>query len=127
MAAMGIALLATGHIHRFMVPVWVVLLASAAIGFGTYAGGWRIIRTLGWRIYKLDPATGVGAQLAGAATIQAATLFGLPVSTTHVITGSVIGAGGPRRLTAAGWGGGGEIVAALDPATPPPAALHRAP
>jgi PiT family inorganic phosphate transporter len=112
MAAMGMALLATGHIHKFTVPIWVVLLAATAIGFGTYAGGWRIIRTLGWRIYRLEPATGVGAQLAGAATIQVATFFGLPVSTTHVITGSVIGAGAPRRLTAKGWGVGANIVAA---------------
>jgi inorganic phosphate transporter, PiT family len=112
MAAMGMALLATGHIHKFTVPIWVVFLAATAIGFGTSAGGWRIIRTLGWRIYKLDPATGVGAQLAGAATIQAATFFGLPVSTTHVVTGSVMGAGAPRRLTAAGWGVGANIVAA---------------
>jgi len=112
MAAMGMALLATGHFQKFTVPIWVVFLAATAIGFGTYAGGWRIIRTLGWRIYKLDPATGFGAQLAGAATIQVATLFGLPVSTTHVVTGSVIGAGAPRRLTAAGWGVGANIVAA---------------
>jgi PiT family inorganic phosphate transporter len=112
MAAMAMALLATGHIVKFSVPVWVVFLAAIAIAFGTYAGGWRIIRTLGWRIYKLDPATGVGAQLAGAATIQVATFFGLPVSTTHVITGSVMGAGAPRRLTAAGWGVGANIVTA---------------
>jgi PiT family inorganic phosphate transporter len=112
MAAMGMALLATGHLQKFTVPVWVVLLAATAIGFGTYAGGWRIIRTLGWRIYRLEPATGVGAQLGGAATIQAATFVGLPVSTTHVTTGSVIGAGAPRRLTAAGWGVGANIVAA---------------
>jgi PiT family inorganic phosphate transporter len=112
MAAMAMALLATGHLTKFTVPIWVVVLAAIAIAFGTYAGGWRIIRTLGWRIYKLDPATGVGAQLAGAATIQVATFFGLPVSTTHVVTGSVIGAGAPRRLTAAGWGVGANIVAA---------------
>jgi PiT family inorganic phosphate transporter len=112
MAAMAMALLATGHLQKFTVPIWVVVLAATAIGFGTYAGGWRIIRTLGWRIYKLDPATGVGAQLAGALTIQVATFFGLPVSTTHVVTGSVMGAGAPRRLTAAGWGVGANIVAA---------------
>src|SRR2546423_10703310 len=112
MAAMAMALLATGHLQKFTVPIWVVVLAAIAIGFGTYAGGWRIIRTLGWRIYKLDPATGFGAQLAGAATIQVATAFGFPVSTTHVVTGSVMGAGAPRRLTAAGWGVGANIVTA---------------
>jgi PiT family inorganic phosphate transporter len=112
MAAMALALVATGHLTSFAVPWWVVLIAATAIGFGTYAGGWRIIRTLGWRIYKLEPATGMGAQLTGAATILGATVFGAPVSTTHVLTGSVIGAGAPRRLTAAGWGVGANIVAA---------------
>lgn len=112
MAAMAMALLATGHIKTFHVPLWVVLLAATAIAFGTYAGGWRIIRTLGWRIYKLDPATGMGAQLMGAVVIQAATALGVPVSTTHVITGSVIGAGAPRRLTAAGWGLGATMLTA---------------
>jgi inorganic phosphate transporter, PiT family len=92
--------------------VWVVVVAASAIGFGTYAGGWRIIRTVGWRIYKLEPATGMGAQLTGAAVIQLATVFGYPVSTTHVLTGAVIGAGAPRRLTAAGWGLGATMLGA---------------
>jgi PiT family inorganic phosphate transporter len=112
MAAMTLALVATGHLHKFTVPPWIVVLAAAAIAFGTYAGGWRIIRTLGWRIYKLEPATGMGAQLVGATTILVATLIGAPVSTTHVITGSVVGAGAPRRLTATGWGLGANIAAA---------------
>ena len=112
MAAMTMALLATGHISSFHVPVWVVVVAASAIGFGTYAGGWRIIRTVGWRIYKLEPATGMGAQLTGAAVIQLATAFGYPVSTTHVLTGAVIGAGAPRRLTAAGWGVGATMLGA---------------
>jgi PiT family inorganic phosphate transporter len=112
MATIALALLAAGQINKFYVPVWVVVLSATAIAFGTYAGGWRIIRTLGWRIYKLDPATGVGAQATGAAVIQFATQFGLPVSTTHVITGSVMGAGAPRKLTAAGWGVGLNILVA---------------
>ncbi len=112
MAAMTLALVATGHLQKFAVPVWVVLLAATAIAFGTYAGGWRIIRTLGWRIYRLEPATGMGAQLMGATVIQVATQFGLPVSTTHVVTGSVMGAGAPRQLTAIKWGVGANIVAA---------------
>src|SRR6266851_1913772 len=70
MAVITLALVATGHLQKFQVPVWVVLLSASAISFGTYAGGWRIIRTLGWRIYKLDPATGFAAQLTGAAVIQ---------------------------------------------------------
>ncbi|HXM56775.1 MAG TPA: inorganic phosphate transporter [Candidatus Dormibacteraeota bacterium] len=112
MAAMAMALLATGHLSHFQVPVWVVVVAASAIGFGTYAGGWRIIRTVGWRIYKLEPATGMGAQLTGAAVIQLATALGYPVSTTHVLTGAVIGAGAPRRLTAAGWGLGATMLGA---------------
>ncbi len=112
MAAMTMALVASGHLDRFQVPIWVVVLAAVAIGFGTYAGGWRIVRTLGWRIYKLEPATGMGAQLAGAAVIQVATIVGAPVSTTHVLTGAVIGAGAPRRLTAAGWGVGATMLVA---------------
>jgi len=110
MATMAMALLATGHVSHFQVPVWVVLLAAAAIAFGTYAGGWRIIRTVGWRIYRIEPATGMGAQLSGAAVIQLATAFGYPVSTTHVLTGAVIGAGAPRRLTAEGWGLGATML-----------------
>jgi PiT family inorganic phosphate transporter len=123
MATMAMALLATGHLSRFQVPVWVVVLAAAAIGFGTYAGGWRIIRTVGWRIYKIEPATGMGAQLTGAAVIQLATAFGYPVSTTHVLTGAVIGAGAPRRLTAAGWGLGATMLTAWVVTIPAAAAI----
>jgi PiT family inorganic phosphate transporter len=112
MAAITLALVATGHLAKFKVPLWVVVASGTAIGFGTWAGGWRIIRTLGWRIYKLDPATGMAAQLMGAVVIQAATQFGLPVSTTHVITGSVMGAGAPRRLSAFRWGVSANIVTA---------------
>jgi PiT family inorganic phosphate transporter len=112
MAVITLALVATGHLAKFQVPVWVVLLSASAIAFGTYAGGWRIIRTLGWRIYKLDPATGMTAQLTGAAVIQFATQFGLPVSTTHVVTGSVMGAGASRRVSALRWGIGANIVTA---------------
>jgi PiT family inorganic phosphate transporter len=112
MAVMTLALVSTGHLSKFQVPIWVVLLSAAAIAFGTYAGGWRIIRTLGWRIYKLEASTGMASQLAGAAVIQFATQFGLPVSTTHVITGSVMGAGASRRLSALRWGVGANIVTA---------------
>ncbi len=112
MAAMTMALIATGHLAKFQVQWWIVVLAASAIAFGTYAGGWRIIRTLGWRIYRLDPATGMGAQLMAATVIQVATQFGFPVSTTHVVTGSVMGAGAPKQLTAIKWGVGANIVAA---------------
>jgi PiT family inorganic phosphate transporter len=112
MAAITLALVASGDLTKFEVPLWVVGLSAATIAFGTYAGGWRIIRTLGWSILKLDPATGMSAQLVGASVIQAATLVGLPVSTTHVITGSVMGVGASRKLSAVRWGLGANIVAA---------------
>ena len=112
MAAMTLALVAAGDLPKFQVPLWVVFLSAATIGFGTYAGGWRIIRTLGWNILKLDPATGMSAQLTGATVIQVATLVGLPVSTTHVVTGSVMGVGASRKLSAVRWGLGANIIAA---------------
>jgi PiT family inorganic phosphate transporter len=112
MAAMALALVATGHLQKFTIPDWVVILSATAIAFGTYAGGWRIIRTLGWRIYKLEPATGLSAQVMGASVIQAASAFGLPVSTTHVITGSVMGAGAARNPARLRWAVGANIVVA---------------
>jgi inorganic phosphate transporter, PiT family len=112
MAAITLALVASGDLKHFQVPLWVVVLSAVTIAFGTYAGGWRIIRTLGWSILKLEPATGMAAQLMGASVIQGATFFGLPVSTTHVITGAVMGAGASRKLTAVRWGLGANIAAA---------------
>jgi inorganic phosphate transporter, PiT family len=112
MAAITLGLIASGHINKFVVPVWVVVLSATAIAFGTYAGGWRIIRTLGWRIYKMDPVGGLSAQLTGATVIQVASQIGLPVSTTHVITGSVMGSGAARSLSALRWGVGLNIVVA---------------
>ena len=112
MAAITLGLVASGQIHKFAVPVWVVVASATAIAFGTYAGGWRIIRTLGWRIYKMDPVGGLAAQLTGATVIQLASQVGLPVSTTHVITGSVIGSGAARSVSALKWGVGLNIVVA---------------
>ena len=112
MAAITLALIASGDLTKFEVPLWVVILSAVTIAFGTYAGGWRIIRTLGWSILKVEPATGMAAQLMGATVIQGATFFGLPVSTTHVITGAVMGAGASRKLTAVRWGLGANIAAA---------------
>ena len=112
MAAITLALVAAGAIPKFEAPIWVVVLSAAAIGFGTYAGGWRIIRTLGWSILKLEPATAMSAQLMGATVIQGATLIGLPVSTTHVITGAVMGVGISKKLSAVRWGLGASIVLA---------------
>src|SRR5205823_11486918 len=94
------------------VPTWVVLCAASAISLGTYAGGWRIIRTLGTRIIKMDAAQGFASQAAGAAVILTSSHFGYPLSSTHVISGGVIGAGAARRLSAVRWGVAGNIVAA---------------
>jgi PiT family inorganic phosphate transporter len=111
MAAMGLALVASGYLHKFQIPVWVVFLSATAIGLGTYAGGWRIMRTLGWRIYKLEPVTGMAAQVMGATVIQVATQLGYPVSTTHNITGAVMGAGAGRRPGSLSLGTIANIVA----------------
>jgi inorganic phosphate transporter, PiT family len=123
MAAISLGLVAAGYLPKFEVPLWVVFLSATTIAFGTYAGGWRIIRTLGWSILKLEPATGMAAQLMGATVIQAATLAGLPVSTTHVITGSVMGVGASRRLSAVRWGLGASIVIAWLVTIPAAAAI----
>ena len=85
-------------------PLWVVLLAATAIGFGTYAGGWRIIRTLGMKVIRLEPVDGFCAQTMAAVVIQGATQLALPVSTTHVVSGAVMGAGATRRFGAIRWG-----------------------
>ena len=93
-------------------PTWVVVSAATAIALGTYVGGWRIIRTMGSRIIKMDPAQGFVAQGAGASVILAASHFGYPLSTTHVASGGVMGAGAGKSLSAVRWGVAGNIVGA---------------
>jgi inorganic phosphate transporter, PiT family len=110
MAIITLALLSSGHLSEFVVPTWVVLAAALAIGLGTWAGGWRIIRTMSSRIIKMEPVDGFSAETVGAAIIQTATSWGLPVSTTHVVSGSVMGAGATRRLSAVRWGVARNIV-----------------
>jgi inorganic phosphate transporter, PiT family len=114
MGVITLALIAHGDIaaNNFHVPTWVVIAAASAIALGTYTGGWRIIRTMGTRIIKMDPAQGFSAQSAGAAVILAASHFGYPLSTTHVISGGVMGAGAAKRLSAVRWGVAGNIVVA---------------
>jgi PiT family inorganic phosphate transporter len=114
MGVITLALVAHGsisaaHLH---VPVWVIASAATAMGLGTYAGGWRIIKTTGMRIINMNPAQGFAAQGAGAAVILAVSHFGFPISTTHVINGGVMGSGAARRLSAVRWGVAGNIVAA---------------
>ncbi len=93
-------------------PTWVVVSAATAIALGTYSGGWRIIKTMGSRIIKMDPAQGFAAQTGGAAVLLTAAHLGFPLSTTHSITGAVLGAGAAKRLSAVRWGLAGNIVVA---------------
>lgn len=94
------------------IPTWVKIAAGLTIAAGTYAGGWRIIRTLGQRIYKMQPEHGFSAQVAAGTTLWIGTHYGFPISTTHVVTGSVMGAGATRRFSAVKWGIAGNIVLA---------------
>jgi inorganic phosphate transporter, PiT family len=114
MGVITLALVANGTIAQndFHVPEWVVVSAATAIALGTYAGGWRIIKTMGSRIHKMDSAQGFAAQGAGAVVILAASNVGFPLSTTHTISGAVIGSGAAKRLSAVRWGVAGNIVVA---------------
>jgi PiT family inorganic phosphate transporter len=114
MGVITLALVANGTLSAegFHVPDWVVLSAATAIALGTYVGGWRIIKTMGSRIHKMDTAQGFAAQGSGAAVILAASHVGFPLSTTHTITGAVIGSGAAKRLSAVRWGVAGNIVVA---------------
>ncbi|HEY4639877.1 MAG TPA: inorganic phosphate transporter [Thermoanaerobaculia bacterium] len=110
---MGIiaGVLFTAHlIPTFSIPFWVELAAYAAIGLGTLFGGWRIIHTMGSKITKLQPVGGFAAETGAAIAIFTATHFGIPVSTTHAITGSIVGVGATRRLSAVRWGIASQIV-----------------
>jgi PiT family inorganic phosphate transporter len=114
MGVITLALVADGDLSAksFHVPVWVVIAAASAISLGTFTGGWRIIKTMGTRIISMDPAQGFVAQSAGAAVILAASSVGYPLSTTHVISGGITGAGAAKRFSAVRWGVAGEIVTA---------------
>jgi inorganic phosphate transporter, PiT family len=112
MGVIALALFEAGGIDHFYIPTWVIVAAGLAIGGGTYVGGWRIMRTLGQRIFSMEPASGFAAQVAGGTVIYVATRFGYPISTTHAIAGSVMGAGATKRLSAVRWGVAGNIVVA---------------
>jgi PiT family inorganic phosphate transporter len=90
----------------------VIVAAGLAIGAGTYAGGWRIMRTLGQRVFSIEPASGFAAQITSGTTIYLATKLGYPLSTTHVVSGAVMGSGATQRLSAVRWGVAGNIVTA---------------
>jgi PiT family inorganic phosphate transporter len=114
MGVITLALVAHGSLNaqHAVVPTWVVVSAASAISLGTYAGGWRIIRTVGSRIIKMDAAQGFAAQSSGAITILVSSHLGYPLSSTHVISGGVMGAGAAKRLSAVRWGVAGNIAAA---------------
>ncbi|MGH3071492.1 MAG: inorganic phosphate transporter [Gaiellaceae bacterium] len=113
MGIIALALIAGGHLAPDAdPPLWVIISAALAMGAGTYAGGWRIIKTLGTRIAKLDPPQGFAAQTACASILWTTAHYGFPVSTTHAISGCVMGAGASRRLSAVRWGVAGTIVIA---------------
>ncbi len=114
MGIIMLALISTGHLpaDAERPPTWVIVSAALAMALGTYAGGWRIIKTLGTRIAKLDPPQGFAAQTACASILFTTAHYGFPVSTTHTISGSVMGAGASRRLSAVRWGVAGNILVA---------------
>jgi PiT family inorganic phosphate transporter len=114
MGVITLALIAHGDIASkgFHVPGWVVIAAASAIAIGTFTGGWRIIKTMGTKIISMDPAQGFAAQGAGAAVILAASSVGYPLSTTHVISGGITGAGAAKSFSAVRWGVAGDIVLA---------------
>jgi PiT family inorganic phosphate transporter len=127
MGVITLALIANGSLGaNAEPPLWVIASAATAIALGTYSGGWRIIKTTGTRIIKMDAAQGFSAQGAGAAVILASTHFGFPLSTTHVINGGVMGAGAGKRVSAVRWGVAGNIVAAWLLTLPAAAAIGAA-
>ncbi|MFA6091499.1 MAG: inorganic phosphate transporter [Elusimicrobiota bacterium] len=113
MGIISVLLFSTGYLGgEFHVPTWVVLSCHAAMGLGTLFGGWRIVKTMGQKVAKLRPVDGFCAETGGAMTLYLASALGVPVSTTHTITGAIMGVGSLRRLTAVRWGVSGNIVLA---------------
>ena len=112
MGIMTLALLSAGVIDEFVVPLPVILVAATAISLGTAVGGWRIIKTMGQRVVKLDPVHGFAAETTAATIILSASHVGAPVSTTHVISTAIMGVGSSQRLSAVRWGIAGDIVTA---------------
>ena len=112
MGIITLSLVAGGFQHKFVVPPWVIVASALAIALGTYSGGWRIIRTVGQRIFRLQPISGFAAQTSAATILLVASLKGLPVSTTHVVSSAVMGVGSTRKLSAVRWGVAGNILIA---------------
>jgi inorganic phosphate transporter, PiT family len=112
MGVIALALFSEGRISTFYIPTWVKIAAGCAIAAGTYSGGRRIMRTLGQRVYQMQPAGGFASQLTAGAVIWGSTKYGYPLSTTHVISGAVMGTGATTRLSAVRWGVAGNMVVA---------------
>jgi phosphate/sulfate permease len=110
MGVIFLALTINGNVSSDKIPLWVILAAAAAISLGTYSGGWRIMRTLGRRIFSLTPVSGFAAQTVASGVMLGNAVYGLPVSTTHAISASVMGVGATRRFSAVRWGVAGNIV-----------------
>jgi PiT family inorganic phosphate transporter len=123
MGVIVLALVADGRTDSFAVPDWVILSAATAIALGTYAGGWRIMRTLGLRVLPLEPAQGFAAQTAAAGVLLTTASIGLPISTTHVVSGAIVGAGSARRPRSVRWGVAGDIAIAGTLTVPASAAI----
>jgi PiT family inorganic phosphate transporter len=124
MGIITVLLFSTGYLHgAFHVPLWVVLAAQVAMGLGTLLGGWRIVHTMGSKITRLTPHQGFCAETGGALLLFGATAFGIPVSTTHTITGSIMGVGAARRMSAVRWGVARNIVIAWIVTIPATAAI----
>ena len=128
MGVIALALIANGSLsaENLDIPTWVIVSSASAIALGTYTGGWRIIRTMGTKIIKMDSAQGFSAQGAGAAVILASSHFGYPLSTTQVIAGGVMGAGAGKRLSAVRWGVAGNLLVAWLLTLPAAAAIGAA-
>lgn len=112
MGAFSLALVLGGLLPEFRIPLWVILLCAAAMGVGTAFGGWRIIRTMGIKVTKLEPVHGFAAETSAALVIEIASRLGIPLSTTHTISTAIMGVGSSRRFSAVRWGIVAEIVAA---------------
>jgi PiT family inorganic phosphate transporter len=101
-----------GHPNDLQIDTWVIAASGLAIAAGTYSGGWRIMKTLGQRVYQMEPPSGFASQVTAGAVIYASTKYGYPLSTTHVVSGAVLGSGATKRLSAVRWGIAGNIVLA---------------
>ncbi len=126
MGIITILLFTSGYMKEFHVPIWVILICHAAIAAGTLMGGWRIVKTMGMRITKLRPIGGFSAETAGAIVILGVSLWGIPVSTTHTITGAIMGVGATHRLSAVRWGVARQIIWAWVLTIPISAAISAA-